>query len=329
MFIIRNQEELNNLDRELLRNVDEIKILNVNYIPEGKFFGFEKLNSIVIEKVNIVEPTAFMNCKNLVTVNFKEKPKEIMDYAFYNTNVGFISELYNETIFGINNNVDKNITLENTSWSDINKLCKLNKSEKYFEIGDEKVIKIKNDFHVIQIYDFNHDFLLDDVNTANITFGFRFLFNKESCMNPAKNSKSPGSNVGDWAMSDLREYLNMEFFDELPDELRYLIKDVNKVTDITPYNRCITTDKVFIPSLQEVGFKPSVMNIHNFIYNIFAFNNDNRSKFCLTPEKLIDTWWLRTSFNENKRDFYYINHSGNYSIYDASYTKGILPCFCV
>lgn len=327
MIIINGQEDIENFDISSIQNVEELKIINIPKIPEGKFHGLNKLTKVYMSNINIIESGAFMDCKNLKDISFKNNPKEIYDFAFHNTNVSFIPELYQDTKFGVYNNLGKNIKLENLSWSDINKLSKLRKCKKYFKVGDEKQVQIGSDFYPVQIIGFDHDYKSDGRGKTAITFNFKTCIGNYY-LNHEKNNRNG------WEKSNMRSFLNNEIYNNLLFDLQSIIKTVDKISDngnVSNSALVTTEDKIFLPSFEEIGFTYN----HNFHYKMgqgnqydFFSDYDSRSKqYNLDNSDAI--WWLRSTYTNSDKFFFCVDKQGCYNFASANKLYGISPCFCI
>lgn len=324
---IDNQEGMNKINISSIQNAKEIVINNVIFIPEGKFYGLDKLTKVTIGNVNIIESGAFMNCKNLEFIEITNKPKEIRDFAFHNTKVGFIPEIYKNTKFGIYNNIRQNITLENISWEDLDKLAKLNKYQEYFKIGDEKNIIVCNDSYIVQIIGFNHDYRSDGRGKTAITFNFKNCIGNYY-LNSEKNNKKG------WKNSKMRKFLNNEIYNSLPFDLKTVIKEVDKISDngnLCDSDLITTEDKLFLPSFEEVGFSWN-NNMHYKIgqgdeYEYLSNYANRNKKYNLDNSEA--TWWLRSTYTNSDKFFFCIDSQGYYHFASANKLYGISPCFCI
>ena len=326
-MIIQGQEQMDNLDISSIRNIREINISNVDYIPEGKFNNLPNLRKLDIYNAKVIEAGAFMNCRNLEVFNSDNNIKEIHDFAFYNTNIGFIPELYKNTKFGIYNNIGKNITLENTSWSNLSKLSNLNKCKKYFNIGDTKSMTLTNgETYNAEIIGFNHDNLADGTGKAGITFQFKELITTKHVINTEQ------TNVGGWEMSEIRIYVNNDVFTLLPTDLQDKIKEVVKLSDAGNMDTTTlveTTDKLFLLSLEEVRLS-SPYNVYNVAgqgkkYKKFT-NKSSRVKYLSGSATC---WWLRSTSTSIAGFFFYVTTDGSDDYSYGYIPDGIAPAFCI
>ena len=142
--------------------------------------------------------------------------------------------------------------LEDIKWSRVAEISQSGKAEQYFSVGDEKYIESVGATMVV--LGFNHDEKTSG-GKAGITFGLKF----ESYANGTRYymqwaESSTGvpynSNAGGWETSNARKYLNEDFINALPEDLRNSIVAVNKTTGIGGGSETtkVTSDKIWIPS---------------------------------------------------------------------------------
>lgn len=142
--------------------------------------------------------------------------------------------------------------LEDIKWSRVAEISQSGKAEQYFKVGDEKYIESVGATMVV--LGFNHDEKTSGGN-AGITFGLKF----NSYANGTRyymqwaesNTGVPyNSNAGGWETSNARKYLNEDFINALPEDLRMSIVAVNKTTGIggSSGTTKVTSDKIWIPS---------------------------------------------------------------------------------
>jgi len=93
------------------------------------------------------------------------------------------------------------------------------------------------------------------------------------------------SNINHWGSSSLRKYLNGEFYTMLDDDFKLAIKETKLVNKDTNGNEYFTDDKVFIPSLQELGFEN---NIYTSVGANFGSFNSNESRIAKFND---DNWY--------------------------------------
>lgn len=114
--------------------------------------------------------------------------------------------------------------LDNISWSRIDEIGRAGKARTFFALGATKKDYMKNGFVAeYQIMDFDHDDLADGSGKAPISWDMIALYKDEIYMK--RNSESSC-----WDECDGRTFLNGEFYDNMSDELRAIVKPVWKLT---------------------------------------------------------------------------------------------------
>ena len=260
MLKINNQNEL--VEGKFVgKNIDKIIIgPDIKYIPENCFNNCKNLNEITFEgNINNIEAAAFMGCENLRIIN-ANNINVIKDFAFHGCN--------NIVNFNIDENIANNIKygsynnslstyfelpeietpFNDLSWRKINLISKKGKAKEYFNVGDEKELQIGSETYHVQILGFAHDDKSDGTGKAGITVGLKEIMTTTSKMN------STNTNVGGWEDSKMRTYLNDTVYNSLPQEVKDIIKPVNKKTSEGNYSTNITTtsDKLFLLSEVEI-----------------------------------------------------------------------------
>ena len=145
---------------------------------------------------------------------------------------------------------------------------------------------------------------------------------------------SSNTNEGGWKNSEIRTYVNNDVCNALPSDLQAVIKEVNKVSDNGNGDKTtlnITKDKLFLLSLEEVGFISNDVYGYNVAgqgmkYEYFTDDN-SREKQYLSGE--LSYWWLRSAYANNTNFFFYVFSDGNWDGGYADSTVGVAPAFCI
>lgn len=156
---------------------------------------------------------------------------------------------------------------------------------------------------------------------ATLTFLAKNLLSKPRAMNSSNNA-------GGWEAMSLRNYLQGEFINSLPNDLQTSIKDVIKIsnTGCSGYSINKTMDKLWIPSLKETGITRNGILSEGDTYAIFT---DNLSRQKMTLDGTKRTWWTRTS-NRLGDYFMAIYGSGGTDVMNTKNANTyILPGFCI
>ena len=114
--------------------------------------------------------------------------------------------------------------LNDLSWEEIDKYAKEGLSTTIWSVGDTKDVNVNGETLTFEIVGFNHDDLSDGSGKATITFGMKHLMKTKLKMN--EENTNDGSYVG----SEMNTFVGTTFYNNLPSELKNIIKEVKKVT---------------------------------------------------------------------------------------------------
>lgn len=212
----------------------------------------------------------------------------------------------------------------NASWDIINAIAQSGQASSVFSIGDTKSISINGTNYKIQIYDFDHDDLADESGKAKITFGLANCLSNYYAMN------NSDTNSGGWGSCALRTTLQNTILNQLPTELKSLIKTVKKKTSAGSQSTTITTtnDTLFLFSEVEL-FGSTTYSVagEGAQYPIFTNNNSRIKKQGDTGSAC--NWWERSPFASYSTAFCRVNTDGSANGNYASYSNGVCFGFCI
>lgn len=214
--------------------------------------------------------------------------------------------------------------LNDTTWEQIAEMSENGRASSLWLIGDEKEINVNGETLTFQIYDFNHDNLTGG-GKAGITFGMKNLMSETRQMN------SSDRNTGSFTGSDLYNWLENTFFPAMPEELKGLIKAVDKKTSIGGASVATNVEsmKLFLFSLIETksttqrGYKEE-----GETYPIFT-DKTSLIKYLENGAGSSADWWLRSPFTGNRTNFNTTDKYGINSNAISNVFKGICFGFCV
>lgn len=162
----------------------------------------------------------------------------------------------------------------------------------------------------IEIIGHNHDNLADGSGKARLTFFCADLPQILHKMN------TPSTNDGGYEASEMREFLNGELFDALPEQLKNIIKPVYKISDGGASNQALVTtiDKCWLASCDEIGlttYGNSLSGQGELYSEIFSSDRDSRKKY-ITDDTSTGGYWTRTSYytKNNSSMFWRVTNSG-------------------
>lgn len=180
--------------------------------------------------------------------------------------------------------------------------------------------------YTLEIMGFNHDELADGTGYANMTIGMQHLLNQTRAMN------STVTNEGSFVGSEMYDWLEGEFYNNLPDVFKQHIKTVNKITGNGGGSSSGTrTDamKIFLFSEQEVfGSKTHSVGNEGNKYSRFT-TSSTRIKKLSNGSGSASRWWLRSPYSGNNSYFCCVDSDGTADRLNAVNSFGVCAGFCV
>lgn len=139
--------------------------------------------------------------------------------------------------------------LNHLSWSEVSNISRSGEARQRIALGAVKTDRMKNGFNAeYRVIGFNHDDLADGSGKAPLSWEMTRAYKDKRPMDLSSTSK------GGWDKSELRAWLNSDFFNLCSDELQSIICPVEKLTSAGDRSREIinSVDRVFILSEKEV-----------------------------------------------------------------------------
>lgn len=210
--------------------------------------------------------------------------------------------------------------LEHLSWAQIDGIARSGEElSRFFSIGDTKSIQINSVTYDVEILGFNHDKLADGTGNARLTFGLK------ECL-ATKEKMDAGSTAVYWKGCDMRENLQTTIFEQLPADLKSIIKSVKKTSyqNATRYEE--TTDTLFLFSEFEVSGTSN---------SSFAGEGTQYPRFTDTSSRIkhVDgaksDWWLRSLSRDNNTWFCYVMSNGTIYKTEQTSARGVCFGFCI
>lgn len=217
---------------------------------------------------------------------------------------------------------DINKSTEEYSWEEIKQICNSGKAEEYFQLGDTKTVVLDNGTEVVlEVIGINKDAKSDGSGLAGVTWASQITI-EDRQMHPSET-------VNAWVDTETRRWLQNDFYDTLPDDIKDAIVSVDKTYyDNEDKTTKTCSDTLWIPSYREIFGNPN--NNTNFEtegpdYTEFFSSDNERVRYTLDGSNAY--WWVRTAaYNRNIGYFYSVNKISYYG--KATLTAGILLCFC-
>lgn len=300
------------------KSVDELKmfVLAISFSASMKGMpftvkgaGMTTYNGTVPDSLAAV--VAVPSANTTYTVQCAGKSKKITTGSYYGVYYGYVDTI--------------STTLAENSWVQIAAVAAAGNAENYWKVGDELDVVVNGETLTFQIYGFNHDNLTGG-GKAGITFGMKHLMAETRQMN------STNTNAGSFTGSALYSWLENTIFPALPEDLRSLIKPVDKKTSAGQQSTTIKTEsmKLFLFSPIENGLRTTtdVYKDEGETYPIFT-DNASRIKNLANGAGSAYWWWERSPFVTTS-SYFCIVHSGGGADYNfASHSYGVCFGFCI
>ena len=218
------------------------------------------------------------------------------------------------------------------SWEDISAVSQAGLAAEYWSVGDAASVLIGGTAYDVVIVGFAHDELADGTGRAGITFGLK------QCLSSSYKMNSAMSNAGGWSSCELRATLNSAIFEQLPSDLRGVIRPVSKTAasggdEGMPIDT--VTDSLFLFSEIEVigdtsgemgdGYVENSWEGEGSQYPYYA-TAANRQK---TQSGTAISWWTRSLAAYTSEFFCTVNKTGAAATGEASGNAGVSFGFCV
>ncbi|MDO4805874.1 MAG: DUF6273 domain-containing protein [Coriobacteriales bacterium] len=211
--------------------------------------------------------------------------------------------------------------------------------------GDEKPLELKGGTKTsVRILGFRHDELAAG-GIAGISLEFANV-SATHRMNP-----SP-INVGGWEKSEMRSWLNEDYFAKLPDDLRPLVEPAWKLTnnvgrvrkenDVSVVRRNADgPDRLWLLSLSEVYgsfsskdedklWSPSTYDAEGAQYQLYESKEVSTTSYSFCKKDgAYSLWWLRSLLVGNSNSFHCVYRDGGWDGWIfADRGWGVSPGFC-
>lgn len=211
--------------------------------------------------------------------------------------------------------------LDNFTWKMIDDIGRAGKARTLFEIGATKKDHMKNGFEAeYQIIGFDHDDLADENGKAPISWDLVSLYQDQIYMK--KNSEESC-----WDSSDGRQFLNNDFFNNMSDELRAIVKPVWKLSADQNGTILKSRDCVWLKSEKELyGRIFYSYDGEGHWYELYRQEDIPWHKFDLDGDR---AWqWLRSVNAGDTYHFCIVITDGSANSNHSGHSFGVAPGFC-
>lgn len=216
--------------------------------------------------------------------------------------------------------------LANNTWEQIAAASESGIAADTWQVGDTKDIVVGSETLTLEIVGFNHDDLADGSGKAGITFGLKNLMTNTRQMNTTK------TNAGGYTASGMYDYLTTDVFPNLQEDLKAVIKTVNKKTSAGGGSSEIVTTAMQLFNFAEVEIYGTLTWSapgEGTIYERFV-TAESRLKNLANGTGANQLWWERSP-RANATDSFCIVHSGDAHANSAiaTWSAGVCFGFCV
>lgn len=251
--------------------------------------------------------------------------------------------------------------LNDCTWAEISAISSAGTGANYWAIGDRKQVTLNgtmskltfNNYHTYAfIIGFDHNAELEGKHRIHFQLAKTALSGgKDICFVSGYDDDSDfymntsSTNAGGWEDSYMRNNIlgtsktsySGRFIGVLPSALRNVLKSVTKYTDNTGNSSTssgavtATTDYAFLLSEYEVFGSCTYANSNEANrQQQYAYYAAGNSKVKYNPSTGRNTnWWLRSPSRSNSADFVVVYFTGIVEYYEAYFSLGVAPGFCV
>ena len=200
------------------------------------------------------------------------------------------------------------------SWESIDNASQLGIAKYLYNVGDTKNITLStNEVITVRLEAFEYDDLTNG-GKAGITIATRDLLATTQSMN------ATAGNSGWWRDSRMRVTQMPIYLSQLPSDLRAVIKQVNKPTNPPGQTAVITSDSLWLFSLEET------LTI-NTRYPLFLTSASSRIKKLANGSGAAQSWWTRTP--DTGAAFNVFSTDGELNALPSTSAQGVCFGFCV
>lgn len=219
------------------------------------------------------------------------------------------------------------ISFAEDSWELINEIAESGMANQYYNLGDEKIVILTTGEQItLVILDFNHD-VTQSNNLAGITMGMKNVLATKYAMN------STDTNVGGWETSAMRTSTMQTIYNQLPADLKSVIKQVRKQTSDGTDNIVTTNDYLWLLSQTEIsGSNGGVYAGEGTQYEYWKQHDNNNDRIKRFPNGSLASYWLRSPYSGNDYTFKIVSGSGQIDDLlwlEASSNIGVSFALCI
>lgn len=220
---------------------------------------------------------------------------------------------------------------ELTSWDDL--IEAIDNGEVTPTVGDTKTVDMGTlGTHTLRVVNTSTPSECSSAGFSETACGLVLEFADAVTNRPMHSSDS---NVGGWPATSLRSYVNSNIYNALPSALKDAIIDTSVVSGhgSDDSSNFTSTDKLYLLSTKEVFGKDGESNVITIdtaeaetrqldYYRNLGVTTANHSQTIKNGY-----WWLRSTYGDGNRSYFFIDSDGDWSGYMAIANLGVSPAF--
>ena len=209
-----------------------------------------------------------------------------------------------------------NLAQDKTTWRGIQNILEAHREAELLEVGDELQVTIGGVEYTYQ------------VGAIDLYESHEVIFVPKTCVGVRQHHTS-NTNAGGWAQSDIRTYLNGDFKNGLPDEIKDNLKSISFKSSAGGQSSAITVtdDYIWLPREYEIfgatTYAAATEAQYCRQYPIFA----TAAQRIRTNNGVAAYWWEASAHVSGSTHFCIVIADGSASYNSASYSYGLVPCF--
>ena len=227
--------------------------------------------------------------------------------------------------------------LNQDSWETIANNIRNGNASDYI-VGSEKIILMNNKLYTLRL-----------ANNSTPTECSRTDFSQSACgfviefvdIVEKRSMNSSSTNVGGWPATAMKTYLNGDFYNSLPEELRNVIKDTKVVSghgSKTGETNFTSTDKIYLLSSHEVYEDGTSKKVSTYdtaynqtrqldYYKNLGVTTDSNSGAIKKYNNSNSAWWLRAAASDTGNSFLIVASNSFWAGIFSYDPLGLAPAF--
>lgn len=209
-----------------------------------------------------------------------------------------------------------NLAQDKTTWRGIQNILEAHREAELLEVGDELNVTIGGVEYTYQ------------VGAIDLYESHEVIFVPKTCVG-ARQHHTSNTNAGGWAQSDIRTYLNGDFKNGLPDEIKDNLKSISFKSSAGGQSSAITVtdDYIWLPREYEIfgttTYAAATEAQYCRQYPIFA----TAAQRIRTNNGVAANWWEASAYVSSSAYFCIVYTDGSANGDNASNSYGLVPCF--